>query len=275
MIDPAVLGAEGRLVKCTKCENTWVETPPQELLAEAPAESPTEFPEPESVPEVAEDTAESGTDFSALLEEAAGQSAEAASAPQDDFGAVSEPEPAIDIEPEPDLETERLEAAAARRARRERTELAAHTEKRGRAGAVMWTLLVIVVVGVLGAGFALRDTVIQMWPAAERIYEMVGLEREPLGAGFEIRNVESKTFERDGRKVLAISGEIANISKDVREVPRLQGQLFDEKQKELQRWTFTVPETKLLPGEHVSFSTELNNPPEGAAKLTVKFTDRL
>ncbi len=37
MIDPAVLGAEGRLVKCSKCDNTWVETQPEELRPEAPA----------------------------------------------------------------------------------------------------------------------------------------------------------------------------------------------------------------------------------------------
>lgn len=270
MIDPAVLGAEGRLVKCSKCDNTWVETQPEDSSAEAPApvDALEDAPEPEAAPEEA---VESGSEFDAVPEETSEEVADDAPAQEDDVDETPEAEPVDDFE----QETDPFDAVAARRARHARPDVAARgSEKRSRAGAVMWTLLVITIVGALGAGFALRDTVIQMWPAAEQIYEMVGLEREPPGVGFDIRKVESRTFDRDGKKVLAVKGEIANISKDVRQVPRMQGQLFDKDKKELQKWTFTVPENKLLPGENVTFTTELTNPAEDAVELKVKFTDR-
>jgi hypothetical protein len=135
----------------------------------------------------------------------------------------------------------------------------------------MWTLLVAAIVGVLGAGFALRDVVIQIWPAAESLYRLAGIRDAVPGAGLDLRNAKQKWSSRDGVRVLTVEGEVVNVSEDVREVPKIQGVLFDKDNRELQRWTFSAPESRLLPGENVVFRTELENPAAGATKLTVVF----
>ncbi len=215
LIDPAVLGTDGRMVRCSKCENTWVQKP---------AENAGDTPEP---------------------------------------GPEAAPDP--------------IDAARERRARRAgragANVPAIRGERRSRAAAVMWTLLVVAIIGVLGAGFALRDMVIQVWPAAETLYQFAGLQPEPRGAGLGLRNVTWKSSSRDGQKVLTVEGEVINISKDVRRVPPIQGVLFDKSDRELQRWTFTAPESRLLPGENVTFRTELKNPTAGAARLTIVFAN--
>ncbi|HEX6101522.1 MAG TPA: zinc-ribbon domain-containing protein [Alphaproteobacteria bacterium] len=40
LVDPAQLGASGRLVRCAKCGHSWMETPSAEELAAAPAAMP-------------------------------------------------------------------------------------------------------------------------------------------------------------------------------------------------------------------------------------------
>ncbi len=285
MIEAEVLGAEGRVVKCTRCENTWLGKLPDQSEEPDPfdtAPAPEEPPEPsEAATEAAtEEATEAATEevTEAATEEAADETVEEAS---DEVSVPDEPdeedEPELDEAPEQESEPEPdpFDAVAERRARRGRVGASAGGgKKRSRAGAVMWTLLVVTVIGVLGAGYALRDMVIQLWPAAEQIYKMAGLEREPPGLGFAIRNVVSKSSSKDGKKLLTIKGEVANISKDVRQVPKMRGILLDKNKRVLQEWSFSAPESKLLPGENVTFTTELKNPAPGAAELTVTFVDR-
>ncbi len=213
------------MVRCSKCDNTWVQMP-------ADAAAPPD--------EAAEDVITG--------EEAAGEEA------------TEEANP--------------FAAAAERRARRATAAApAVRRERRSRAAAVMWTLLIMSMVGVLGAGFVLRDNVIQMWPVAERLYQMVGLEREAPGSGLGFLNVSWKASNRGDDRLLTIKGEVTNFSKDVRTVPGIQGVLFDKNNRELQRWTFRAPESRLLPGENVAFSTELKNPAAGYSRLTIVFSD--
>ena len=225
LIDPTVLGAEGRTVRCSNCDNSWVQLPPEDQAPPEPMPEPTEpMPEPTEAP--------------------------------DQFDG----------------------AAAARRARRAAVASEPRAESRrrgGRTAAAMWSLLVVAIVGVLGAGFALRDVIIQTWPAAESLYRLAGIQDAVPGAGLNLRNASQKWSSRDGVRVLTVEGEIVNVSEDVREVPKIQGVLFDKDNRELQRWTFSAPESRLLPGENVAFRTELENPAAGATKLTVVFAQSM
>jgi predicted Zn finger-like uncharacterized protein len=40
LVDPAQLGASGRVVRCAKCGHSWMETPSAEQLAAAPSAAP-------------------------------------------------------------------------------------------------------------------------------------------------------------------------------------------------------------------------------------------
>ena len=138
---------------------------------------------------------------------------------------------------------------------------------------VLWGVLVVAVAGVIGGGVVWRDDVVWLWPPAQAVYRLAGLKTAPASAGLAVRNITWEAIRRGGVTVLAVRGEVSNMSSSVREVPQLRGHLFDDKDRELQRWTFSAPEGRLLPGENVVFSTELENPAAGAMRLIIVFDD--
>jgi len=116
----------------------------------------------------------------------------------------------------------------------------------------------------------LREAIVEQWPAAERVYALVGMVEDPA-VGLDLRRVSSRESTRNGVRVLLIEGEVANVSGKVRDIPRLRGGLYDERDRALKTWSFSAPDPKLLPGETTRFVTELENPPQGAVRLTIVF----
>ncbi len=143
-----------------------------------------------------------------------------------------------------------------------------------RLAAVLWVVLVVAVAGTMGGGVVWRDDVVRLWPPAQEVYRLAGLKTAPAGVGLALRNITWKAVRRGGVTVRAVRGEVSNMSGRVREVPpRMRGRLFDDKDRELQRWTFSAPEARLLPGENAVFSSELENPAAGATHLIIEFDD--
>ena len=137
----------------------------------------------------------------------------------------------------------------------------------------LWVALVVAVAGVVGGGVVWREDVARLWPPARTVYAAIGLDIVPAGNGLAFRNITWKAVRRDGITVLSVKGEVSNISNSVREVPRLRGHLLDDKDRELQRWTFSAPETRLLPGENVAFTSELENPATATTRLVIVWDD--
>jgi hypothetical protein len=113
--------------------------------------------------------------------------------------------------------------------------------------------------------------VIATWPAAAQLYTGLGLTSEPPGSGLDLRNVRSRELTSEGAKTLLIEGEITNSSPTVRQVPKLRALLFDSREREVQHWSFSAPESRLMPGETAAFRTEIRNPSANAIRLTIVF----
>ena len=143
--------------------------------------------------------------------------------------------------------------------------------RRGRAASIAWALLVVLLAVVIGGGFFMRDMVIATWPAAAQLYAGLGLTSEQPGSGLDLRNVRSRELTSDGAKTLLIEGEITNSSPTVRQVPKLRALLFDSREREVQHWSFSAPESRLMPGETAAFRTEIRNPSANAVRLTIVF----
>jgi hypothetical protein len=143
----------------------------------------------------------------------------------------------------------------------------------GWVAAVAWIFVLGILGAAAGGAIAMKDRVIEKWPASARVYAMIGLGPEPFAHGLELRNVKSNETKSGDERVLEIEGEIANTSGKVRDVPMLKGTLFDGKNAELQSWTFPAPEARLLPGEKSVFKTQVRNPKPEATRLTIVFHD--
>lgn len=114
-------------------------------------------------------------------------------------------------------------------------------------------------------GFGLvqgRDAVVGLWPAANRAYELAGMAVEPVGAGLEpVYTAEYREVE--GNPMLFVSGEIRNVSDEVREVPDLVATAIDPEGRQVQSWVITPSARRLSPKQTATFSSIQ---PEGASQ---------
>ena len=113
------------------------------------------------------------------------------------------------------------------------------------------------------------DMVVRAAPAAARLYEKAGIRVNIYG--LELRRVQQEHVIVDGIRVLAIKGEIVNVSDVDRKIPALRFGLGSPGDGELYAWTVESALRPLRPGEATSFSTRVASPPEAAQKVEIRF----
>ena len=135
-----------------------------------------------------------------------------------------------------------------------------------------WTILLALFVALVVVAHFARNSIVDAWPPAAKLYAMVGVRVEPLGAGLEIRGIVTDRRIVGGEQELAVRGEIHNGSAEERTIPRLRAVLKDAGERALSSWTFGAAVTRLLPGESTTFSTAVRDPDRRAAGLSITFT---
>jgi predicted Zn finger-like uncharacterized protein len=206
VVDPRLLGGEGRTVRCAKCGHQWHQSPPMEL--------PDVIDEPDEPP--------------------------------------AAPSPFV---------------------RRPGVNLPAFPRRSGpSATAIAWAALALAVIVVAAAAVAARDTVVNAWPPAEKLYAMVGFTADPPGTGLEFQHISTARRLESDREVVVIEGDVVNVSNRERQVPHLRAALTADS-RELNSWTFDATQSRLLPGESARFSTRTDEPDEEATGLSLRFAD--
>ena len=130
----------------------------------------------------------------------------------------------------------------------------------------------LVVVGIIAVVVA-RGSVVAQWPATAKVYSMVGLAVGPPALGVELRKTSPRRDVENGVPVLIVEGEVANISNEAVDVPRLKVILTDQNGNEVQSWTFSVTEPKLMPGTSEAFRTSILRPSTSAANVAVEIDE--
>lgn len=149
----------------------------------------------------------------------------------------------------------------------------AASTRRGRVVAVIgWAALIAFVASTLYSAFRFREDIAVLWPTTAKLYAAVD---KPVNLrGIEFRNVAYERQAENGLPVLAVKGEIVNVSRERRVLPRLRVGLRDKNQRELYHWTFALPEKELAPQQAAEFATRLSSPPVEARDLEVRFVLR-
>ena len=134
-----------------------------------------------------------------------------------------------------------------------------------------WLALLVVVAALVATLIVYEERIVRVWPPAYKLYETVDSWLEEDIFGLEIAGVTVERQIKANRNVLLIKGEVVNVSKQVKQVPRLKVLLFSSKGAEIYFWTVTLARERLEPGQRVAFSTQLPNPPEAAVRWKVIF----
>jgi predicted Zn finger-like uncharacterized protein len=134
--------------------------------------------------------------------------------------------------------------------------------------------VLVLLLGIIGALVFLKDTVIELVPATEGIYSMIGLGDDSLGAGLSINDVKSTRESISGKDVLVVRGVIANISDKERPVPMLELRLSDLDGKLVQSAKTTPLKAQLAAGDQIGFKIQVEDPSPLARRLEVTFIER-
>lgn len=261
-VDPAKLGPNGRTVRCSRCKESWLALPVDEMsmaMAEAGSEA-------DAAP--AQDT----------------QDWQAAETPVIDSPSIST---AVDagedrgLDVHPDWQTTEDEPKPAGRIGRlfaamkipvnlpplPRVPMPAfmkHYLTLPAACAAMAALSIALVVW--------RADVVRLMPQTAAFFKMAGLEVNLRGLKIENVKVTSETVE--GKPVLVIEGFVAEAARKPSQAPRLRFVVLDEKGAEIYAWNSVIEQAMLQPGERVSFRSRLASPPAEARTIAVRFFNR-
>lgn len=132
-----------------------------------------------------------------------------------------------------------------------------------------WAGLAGVTIAFPTAAVAFPEYVVTAVPASIRLYELLG--RDVNIYGLELRMVDVQHLVVDGRKVIAVKGEIVNTASSVRKIPWLRFGLRSTAGAEIYQWTLNTEVRPLKAGESTSFVTRLASPPEDARNLEIRF----
>jgi predicted Zn finger-like uncharacterized protein len=166
-----------------------------------------------------------------------------------------------------DPEEEALRIVAAAKTAGEEREVA---RRKRRATLRGWALLATAVAAGAAAVAIFPEQVVRALPGAVRLYEKAGSAVNVRG--LEIRRVSSQLMTIEGTKVLAVKGEIVNVSDAPRKVPAMRFAVRDGGASSLYAWTLaSTGHRSLKPGEATSFLTRISAPPEASEDVEIRF----
>jgi hypothetical protein len=132
-----------------------------------------------------------------------------------------------------------------------------------------WIALFLVAISPAAMALLLPERLVAAAPAAISFYDWLGQDVNIYG--LEIQNVELQHLQAGGQRVIAIKGELSNVSNGDRKIPWLRFGLNSGDGKEVYQWRLDTRSRPLRPGETKSFFTRVASPPETAISVEIRF----
>ena len=276
------IGAKGRKVRCTRCGEEWrvmpgAEEPPPPIRAAPPPPPPPPAPR----------RSETVDPFDALDDHAVGDDAldafagaaapDAADDPTRDDAttATDEPRPAS-APPAAAGPSVAARLAGHIRIRTKRRLPRLHGEILGRVTASLapfvGPMVFLAACLVLPGIYVFRQPIVAAAPDLAGLYSALGAPVNLRGLAFG--RIETLREIDNGQTVLVIEGSIANVSKQMREVPALRFSLRGADTQEVYAWSIDPKSTTIESGDTIRFRTRLAAPPDQATDVQVRFVER-
>jgi predicted Zn finger-like uncharacterized protein len=132
-----------------------------------------------------------------------------------------------------------------------------------------WGMICLILFGLGVLAVAQRASIIRTMPASAWAYETFGM---PVNVrGLDFRDVAYSWETEAGQVVLAVHGDIVNITQKTVEVPAVMLSLRDGSETEIYRWEDMVVEEPLAPDASATFAVRIPAPPEATESVKVHF----
>ncbi|MDP9137283.1 MAG: DUF3426 domain-containing protein [Pseudomonadota bacterium] len=132
-----------------------------------------------------------------------------------------------------------------------------------------WLVLAAAVLVPVLVMLLLPQQVARAFPPVLRLYAGAGLDINLRG--LEFRNVGQQHLFNDNVRVLAIQGEIVNVSGREQHIPVLRFTLRDANKAAIYEWSLNPATRRIQAGEASTFLTRLASPPEAATGVEIRF----
>lgn len=142
-------------------------------------------------------------------------------------------------------------------------------DKQFRKNVINWGSLAATVLIFAGVALQYRVSVVRMLPGAAQLYASLGMPVNVRGMSFA--NIVFKRGFENGLPIIAIKGEVVNLTDEQQVLPRVRLGLLDDTDQELYHWTVRVSKKPIEPGGKLTFVTRLASPPASAQGLMVRF----
>lgn len=260
-VDPAKLGGKGRIVRCSRCKETWRATPDNIARVRVPTMAGademagwTDPPNTGDMPSV--DSPSIASDLPEYPEP---------EAPRQDLARVVAPPAPQDNTPRDGKRPRLLHAASRFHGRLGRWFVL-------RPPAITQNTFCVAMAAMVLALVIWRVEIVRLLPQTATFYRLAGLEVNLRGLAF--KDVTTSTETVDGKQVLVIEGMIAAQTRKPVELPRLRFSVRDAHETEIYAWNAVLEQPALKPGENVWFRTRLASPPPEGRSIDVRFFTR-
>ncbi len=134
-----------------------------------------------------------------------------------------------------------------------------------------WVGLAALILAIGWSAMRFRQEIATLWPQTASLYAVLG--KTVNTTGLAISNVHYRNETEDGQSVLAIAGQLTNITTHELSVPQILVTLTDDNRRVLYKWRFSAGAASLKPGRSLSFLTRLAGPPGGSRHLQVRLAE--
>jgi hypothetical protein len=141
--------------------------------------------------------------------------------------------------------------------------------RRRRARAAAWLGLAFAALSPAMIALSFPEKVVSAMPAAMGFYDWLG--RDVNIYGLKIKGVDVQHLTIGDQKVIAIKGEVLNVSDRDRKIPWLRFGLKSGDQIEVYDWQLDTDSRPLRPGEAKGFVTRVAAPPQTASTVEIRF----
>ena len=283
-VDPATLGAGGRMVRCSRCRETWLARSEDagivrastaignanaDVTAEWEAKTQSDLTQSDLAnDDLAQQTAARRDDW-------AGRGTE-----EHDPAAIDAPvidSPSISADWPDDLDMERPSAGETGRSgdRLQRWRNPFRWRLSGDRTSRRLVSLNNACLAMAAMVIALtfwRTDMVRLLPQTAGFYKMIGLEVNLRGLAF--RDIEVGGEIVDGKPVLVISGAITSTARSPVPLPRLRFAVIDAQGSEIYGWNTALKQPVLNPGERTTFTSRLAAPPPEGRNIDIRFFNR-
>ena len=117
-----------------------------------------------------------------------------------------------------------------------------------------------------------RTDMVRLMPQTAGFYKMIGLEVNLRGLSFKDVKVSTETVE--GKSVLVIEGAVVSDTRKPVDLPRLRFSVRDAHGAEIYAWNTVLDQSQLRPGERIQFKSRLASPPAEGRNIDIRFFNR-